>query len=220
MKSLSLIDKVRVQYDFLRLVGNPNDTKRIVSMGQYLTEKSEPEMIEKIVEHTFSNPKFAKMWSEKYFPYIPSLDKLAVYPKKSLGHEYYLHMTKYNLDPNLFPKADFSSPEMYMITRLYQVHDLWHVLTGFDTSVEQELGLQAFGIAQYRAPMGALIIAGGILHLIRNDPLKATVAIDQVGRGYQMGSRSSFLLAEPILEELDQPLENLRHKYNLNLHAA
>jgi len=220
MKGLSLIDKIKVQYDFLRLVGNPNDTRRIVSMGQYLTEKSEPELIEKIVGHAFANPKFAKMWSEKYFPQVPSLDKLALYPKKSLGHEYYLHMVKFNLDPNLFPKADFSSREMYMITRLYQVHDLWHVLTGFDTSVEQELGLQAFGVAQYRAPMSALIIAGGILHLIRNDPLKAASAIDQVGKGYQLGLRSSFLLAEPILEELDQPLENLQHKYNLQLQAV
>jgi ubiquinone biosynthesis protein Coq4 len=32
----------------------------------------------------------------------------------------------------------------YLLLRLRQTHDLWHVVTGFSTNVPGELGLKAF----------------------------------------------------------------------------
>lgn len=217
MDQLGFLEKIKVQYNFFKLVKNPNDTRRIISIGQTLTEKSDPQILKTVVDSFFAHPSFKKMWKEKYRVEIPSLQKLANYPKKSFGHEYYLHMTNLNLDPDLFPKVNFSAPETYIISRIYQAHDFWHVLTGFDTSVEQELGLQGFGTAQYQAPLNTLIIAGGLLHLMKNDPLRTTVALEYVVRGYEMGSRCKFLLGEPLLEELHLPLETVRRKYGLRV---
>ena len=46
----------------------------------------------------------------------------------------------------------------YVIQRLRQTHDLWHVVTGYDTDPASEVALQAFTYAQLRAP-GSLVLA-------------------------------------------------------------
>lgn len=43
-----------------------------------------------------------------------------------------------------------------MEIRLSQTHDLRHVLTGFDTSLHGEIGLQAFYLGQFPYPLGAM----------------------------------------------------------------
>lgn len=212
---VSFMDKMKIRYNFLKLVKNPSDTERIFRISHLVTSTADPELVEKVLQHAISIPRFRQMWEEKYFPQLPSLHELSQYPCGSFGHEYYLHMKKLKLDPDLFPAANFTSLATYMTTRIYQAHDFWHVLTGFGTSIEEELGLQGFGVAQYRAPMSSMIIAGGILHLLEKNPIQVNVAMDFVAQGLQMGSRCSFLLAEPVLEELRLPLKDVRAKYGV-----
>ncbi len=217
---LGFMDKMKIRYNFAKLVQNPTDTQRIFYINKLVTSTADPEYVEKVLKHAFSIPRFHQMWKERYCPQIPKLKDLAEFPKKSFGHEFYLHMTNLNLDPDLFPAPDLSSQASYITSRIYQAHDFWHVLTGFDTSIEQELGLQGFGVAQCKAPMSSMIIAGGLLHLLGEDPLRVNDAMEFVSRGYRLGLQSPFLLAEPILEQLDQPLDDIRKKYNLELSAV
>ena len=52
-----------------------------------------------------------------------------------------------------------ASDAAYVELRLSQTHDLWHVITGFDTMVAGEIGLQAFHLTQFPHPLGAVLSA-------------------------------------------------------------
>jgi|694.fasta_scaffold21293_10 ubiquinone biosynthesis protein Coq4 len=55
------------------------------------------------------------------------------------------------------------SDAMYGELRLSQTHDTWHVITGFDTSVNGEIGLQAFQLTQIPYPLASVLTAHALL---------------------------------------------------------
>ena len=61
-------------------------------------------------------------------------------------------MKQRGLTPDIFAAKGELSRETYVIKRLRQTHDLWHVLTGIDLDVPGELELQAFTLLQMRVP--------------------------------------------------------------------
>lgn len=55
--------------------------------------------------------------------------------------------------------AEHLNDVVYGELRLSQTHDLWHVITGFDTTVVGEIGLQAFHLTQFPYPLASALTA-------------------------------------------------------------
>ena len=63
-------------------------------------------------------------------------------------------MIRMNLDPkDILVPENVGSDFDYVRAHLRETHDVWHPVTGFDTDVAGELGLQAFYLAQFQAPL-------------------------------------------------------------------
>ena len=58
----------------------------------------------------------------------------------------------------------------YILLRLRQTHDIWHLITGFGTDVAGELGLKAFELAQTRRPMALVLLTFGLLKALIKTP--------------------------------------------------
>ena len=99
--------------------------------------------------------------------------------------------------------------------RLRQTHDIWHVVTGFDTDPASELGIKAVELAQTRRPMAAVVASGGILRFLYKEPEHLGEALSAVSEGYEMGIKAKPLLAQKWEDHWERPLAEWRNLLNL-----
>lgn len=207
---LSLINRLKVTIMLFKLVRNPNRTDLIFKGVDIVSKDSDQRIVKELEQSLLSNESFRGMHEEGYIPSAPKLTELAKLHDDSFGKALHLHMHKNNLDFTLFPRIIPKRPIEYLSARIYQDHDLWHVLLGCGTGVEDELAIQAFGVAQIRTPVGVMIIAGGLLHLLAKNPMKAVAAIEKISNAYLVGKKSKFLLSVKLHDLLEKSLDEVR----------
>lgn len=206
---------VRGLFDFMSLVRDPQDTTRIFALNRHLKDSKQPEWLEKMLASVYADPDMNKAFTLHYWPRLPEFEEMQNLPEGSFGREYATFVIRNNLDKDLFPAPVFSDKTDYLTSRIYQAHDFWHVLTGYTTAIEDELALQAFGVAQYHQPLSALIVSGGLLHILRENPENAELALEKISEGFTRGRRAKNLLTSNVLEKLGEPLIEVRAELNL-----
>lgn len=142
------------------------------------------------------------------------LDALAALPADTLGHAYATFLRSRGLTPAVFDDAppEVSDPAMsYVVQRLRQTHDLWHVVTGHDTDAGSEVALQAFTYAQLRAPSSLILALFGTLRGLRVEPGLARNALTS----FRMGLRAEKLAAFPWEDHWATPLHDVRESLGL-----
>jgi ubiquinone biosynthesis protein COQ4 len=106
--------------------------------------------------------------------------------------------------------ADGDRDRLYMMGRLRDQHDLYHVVTGYGRDLRGELAVLAFTAAQTRNP-GVAAIPGYLL-------LRAGWRSD-LGRlireGFRRGLRAGWLPAQHWEELFDRPLDEVRSTLRL-----
>ena len=202
--------RLQMARGFFQLVRNPERTDLIFKALKMLARAKDQKPIQAIIKAARENTPFSQMIDSGYMPKKPNLNDLAQMPEGSFGKEVYNHMAKNNINFDLFPDEEPELPIEYFSQRMYWDHDLWHVLLNYHTDVADELALQAFNVAQLRTPFGAMIISGGILNLLRKDPLAAADAVGRVADGYQRGKKAKFLLGLKLHEMFERPLAEVR----------
>lgn len=95
---------------------------------------------------------------------------LAALPEGTLGRAYAAFLTRHRLSPEAFagPPAGLANHPRasYMVQRLRQTHDLWHVVTGYEPDPAGEIALQAFSYAETDAPSAAILAGLGTLRAL------------------------------------------------------
>ena len=202
-------------YSFFRFVKNPESTEQIFSMAQEFKKASTHETVDKMISKVYADPDFQSAYDKKYFPRMPSIEELQAMPENSLGQSFYQFIMNWNLDINLFPSEDASDRSQYFLSRIYQSHDVWHVLTNYGTSLEDELALQAFTVGQNRQPLSLLLVSGGLIHLLQKDAEKSYQYLTAITDGFHRGSQAKNLLIHPLIERMRDPLEQVRRDLNI-----
>lgn len=203
-------DKLRIMKLFFQLVKDPNRTDLIFKQVKILTKDPNQPTIQNIEQLALSNETFHAMYDEHYLPEAPSLQTLAELPEGSFGRALYTHMHTHGLTFDIFPRIESDRAIDYLTNRLYQDHDLWHVLLGRGVEVEDELAIQAFGVAQYQSPIGTMIVSGGLLHLLGKNPLRAVDAVQKVAEGFMLGRKAQFLPSVRLHELFPRPLREVQ----------
>jgi len=115
------------------------------------------------------------------------LDALGRLPDGTLGRTYSDFMRERGITPEVFdgaPKQLTDAKVAYVAQRMRQTHDLWHVVTGYETDRDGEILLQAFTYAQLGAPSNLVIAISGTLSNLRQRPTfaRGTIAAYLAGR--------------------------------------
>ncbi len=125
------------------------------------------------VDHMMRDPEVAALCRERYVGRPYTVDELLAYPRGSLGFELGTAMKAQGYDPHFYRDfygtgaPSFASDEEYLRFRVRQMHDIVHVLTGFDmTEFPGELGMQAFNAAQTRRPFSIALVGLGMLRIV------------------------------------------------------
>jgi len=169
----------------------------------------------------FDDPNGAKLFAEHRTidSHTIDLDALEALPEGTLGHAYARFLRSRGLTPEVFdgqPKWVTDERTAYVIQRMRQTHDLWHVVTGKDTDAASEVALQAFTFAQVHAP-GSLILA--VAGTIKGSRTKPTLVRDVV-RAFRLGNQAEELAVFPWEDHWATPLAEVRAMLGLPLAQA
>ena len=138
-------------------------------------------------------------------------------PPDTLGGAYARHMKANGLEPDFYNDGEVPRHRMHFLRlRVRQTHDIWHVITGFDTDPIGELGVKSVEVAQTRRPMAAVVASGGLLRFRLHEPEDLGKVLAAVSAGYQMGIQSKLLLAQRWEQHWDRPLAEWRNMLNLS----
>ncbi len=168
------------------------------------------------------DPQAEAMLKDRYLSPSPDIEKLSGLPDGSLGREFARYLTDNDLDANLLRESAFIGAHRargedpgYLAERGFQLHDVFHVLTGFDTTPLGEVRVVSFTVAQTPAPYPAMIIATRPLQMVLYKPELLPVVMDAITEGWALGRRARSLMAVHWEEYWESPLTELREEYGL-----
>ena len=168
-----------------RVLANPEDTEQVLEFSSLANAGSSRRRI----DNFYDDPRGQRLYAEQRAidSHTVDLEALAKLPAGTLGHAYATFMTSHGLTPNVFdgsPEEVRDPHAAYVVQRMRQTHDLWHVVTNAQTDPAGEIALQAFTYAQSGAPSSALLAAAGSLRSLRHTRavLHDALAMYKIGR--------------------------------------
>jgi ubiquinone biosynthesis protein Coq4 len=178
------------------------------------------------VDFMLQDPRVAELCRERYVGRPYTVSELIKYPPGSLGHELAAAMMEQNFDPRFYrdfygeAPPRFESDEAYLRFRVRQMHDIVHILTGFDmTEFPGELGMQAFNAAQTRRPFSIALVGFGMLRIVLQ-PGELPRTLHQVAKGLAMGYAARSLLAHRFEDDWAKPVAEWRRELGLTDEAS
>ena len=135
-------------------------------------------------------------------------DALRELPDGTLGREYTRFLDDNGITPDAFEELPSVGDERaaWIMLRMRQTHDLWHVLTGYAPDVRGELLLQAFTYAQIRVPSALVLVVFGWLRWMKLD----RKYLSALKVAYERGKAAKFLPTFRWEEHWSTPLGELR----------
>jgi len=194
----------------LRLMRDPNRLPDVFVLDRGLPR----DVIDRIVDAARAHPDGRAALERK--PRLAlDLERLRPLEPGSFGRAVADFYDANGLTPSAIPTLEALDDASFVQAHLYETHDIWHVATGFGSSVAEELGLQAVYAAQIPGRLAPLLIAGGLLQaaLFVHDDFAARLAA--VVRGYSLGKRSVPLFGVPWDDMWELSTDEVRRRLNL-----
>jgi len=203
---------------FKRLLANPDETEHVFVVIRALSGRS----FERLLRRVRKDPMGARIMRERrnLMPLLTNREYLLGLPQETLGHEYCRFTLAEQISAEglanaslVMGEADVSSAESEDLDahafgeRLRDMHDLWHVVTGYSRDILGELALLAFTYEQTRER--------GIGYIVRNVERRMSKGEAQdVGEFLReasaRGRRAAFLPAADWEALLERPLDEVR----------
>jgi ubiquinone biosynthesis protein Coq4 len=141
-------------------------------------------------------------------------------PEGSLGREFAEHMIENGLSVDALPSMQSPDELSYVRAHLYETHDVWHVVTGFGADVADELGLQAFYLAQLPARLAVVILTAGLFHTLFYAWEERDPRMQAIARGWLLGHKAKKLFGVRWAELWTTPLSDVRRMLHVDLELA
>ena len=202
-----------------RLVRNPTHTHEVFTIIKALSGSDLQKGLDR-----FKGTEFGEKVLRNRLQLRDSLKKrnlLAKLPAGSLGREYQKFVQEENLSADGLEKAnerslqaEITDPELKLFAaRQRDMHDLWHVVTGYGRDELGEACLLAFTYAQNKNRGVGFIAFVGCFKLFANYRFNALKAILQ---GYRIGRKAAWLPEQDWESLLANQLNNVRDHLNIS----
>jgi ubiquinone biosynthesis protein Coq4 len=220
-KFFNLRNNLGALYALLMLGRRPDRVKYVFMIGDRQDNLAEVARAAGQFPDPFACAELDAMWACKYHPTRYELDELTSMPEQTLGAVYSKFMLARGLKPDFYEDISPRHKMHYLRLRLRQTHDIWHVLTGFDSDQFGEVGLQGFYFGQVTNGQSALIFAGAILKSVlrcRFGELERFIVF--FCDGYNAGRQSQNLLPVKWEEHWHDTLATLRERHAIRQAAC
>ena len=232
LAAVGILDSVRQRWQqrvrplkarraFRRLLEDPDGTEHAFVVLRSLAGRS----YERLMRRVRQDPQGARIVAERrdLIPVLSDREYLLGLPEDTLGYHYGRFVEAEQISAQGLAAASLASGEDGTATsvgepdvdaevfgaRLRDMHDLWHVVTGYGRDVQGELALLAFTHEQTGDPGAGYIVRNVEKRMRRGgDPLIG----DFLRRASARGRRAAFLPAADWEALLERPLEEVRRE--------
>jgi ubiquinone biosynthesis protein COQ4 len=217
---MGLVQKLRGKAKAVRgLVRLTKDPTRLEEVFQIAEGFETQERAAAILKDFRDDPQHAAALKDR--PRIGHLDlpSMKRFAPGTLGRAVHDELTRLGIDPKdiVLPTGD--SEFDFVRAHMRETHDIWHVVTGFDTDVAGELGLQAFYFAQFRAPLPPLLLSVGMMNTILYAMDDGDRRMRAIVRGWLLGRSAQTFLGVRWGELFVLLLAEVRRRLGVDLAA-
>lgn len=207
-----LLLRLKIVWVLLRLSRTPEKTELVFDLADLLYKTN---AFQAATEKLSAIESFKRLGeTRKLMPEI-DLNSLAEYPEGTLGQVYAKHMLDRKLSPDFYRSLDVVDDKTWTIMWFRQTHDLWHVVTGFDTDPASEIGLQAFMMTQILTPLSSLIVGISLIKAVIKDPAFLGLIIENIVRGVTLAKSGGSLVSYEWDLNWMKPLTQVRAELGL-----
>lgn len=204
---MTKFQKTQLFYQIVRGALNPEDVSYSLKVGDILRKSG---LLSQSVAKIRSQDGGEALFNGRTFNYSHNLDFYSSCPPQSLGRIFYDHLVLNNLDPSKLDPVQIDDDESYLENLIRQVHDIWHIVTDFDTSISGEIGLQAFKAKQMNWPFSMVALGGASFITLLKTPSMIEEYIDQIGRGQLLGKQMKPLILVDWNQHWSKPLKDVK----------
>lgn len=201
------------------LLANPDDTVQVFKIISAFSGGAR----ERLLRRLRTTPVGQRMLRERKALAAVLEDRamLRALPEGSLGREYLAFCERHGITARGLIAASeegtandqFSWEERLVHARMRDAHDLWHVVTGYQTDLLGETALLAFSVAQTKNPALALIVVGALVSKRGDKALKRKLFAE----GFLRGISADWLPAADWEALLPLPLSEVRRTLSIGV---
>jgi ubiquinone biosynthesis protein COQ4 len=197
-----------------RVLADSNRTLDIVTAEEIVAQRQLRSLIDRGLFRVDDEAR--ELWADR--PMLADVDVAALRARapSTLGGAFARFLDRNRLDYELTRQPTPHTRDedaAWLLHRLRQNHDLWHVLVGLGTRGHEEVLIHAFSLAQTGMPTSILIAAlGGIKHIVLE---KRWRELARLRSAYGAGRRAKPLLAVYWERHWDAPLDDVRARLGI-----
>jgi ubiquinone biosynthesis protein COQ4 len=202
-----------------RLMKDKEDTKAVFEIMRALSGNTIPKGYNKLLG-SVEGGKIA-LRAQELQPLLDDHETMAKLPSGSVGRAYLDFVQGRKISAQGLADEsrktgddiDAAHPYSWYARRMRDVHDLWHVLTGYETDALGEVCVVAFSYAQTKSAGFALIAAAGsgnLQRLLPGHPVRRAA-----WQAYMNGRRAAWLPALDYPRLLSENLIDARKRLNI-----
>jgi ubiquinone biosynthesis protein COQ4 len=212
------LDFVHAFRSLQRLLNDKDDTRQVFEIMRALNGASTAKGYQRLLETAeggriaYQREEFARKLMDDAW-----LDSL---PEGSVGAAYRRFIRSENLSADGLAdvsregieSVDEAHPYAWFGRRTRDVHDIWHILSGYHRDALGEACLVAFSYAQ-TGGLGWALIALGAASRARKD--KSQPYVKAIWQGYKRGKAAKWLLGEDYERLMAEPLDAARKRLGI-----
>jgi ubiquinone biosynthesis protein COQ4 len=198
------------------LARDPDDTGQVFKIVAALSGNTQQRILRRLQTSSVGQ----RLLSERrsLLPLLADRERLHALPKNSLGRAYLRFCEQAGITADGLVAAsqegdmtELSPGEQYVHARMRDIHDLIHVVTGYQTDLVGEASVLAFTLAQTKNPGLALIV--GLAYLRPRGPQAHARPV--MREAFARGRKAAWLPAADWEALLERPLADVRRELGI-----
>ena len=158
-------------------------------------------------------------------PGYTDIDALAGCPPGSLGQALHTMLVENGYDPEVLDRESIALRELphalhYLNARILQMHDVWHLAAGYETTSSHEIAISAFQLAQFGHNYSAMFLAAVMSMSCIKEPRGFNVLMQIITEAWQHGRNTPAMMDVPWEREWQHSLVEVRQRYKIPVYES
>lgn len=210
----SVVDGHDEGYDALGI------TEAVASLGAAV----HPDFMQLAEEHARNHPG-ARAALTHDIPGFTDMQTLARCPQDSLGYALYRLIIDNGYDPEVLQRDAIGLEQLphvlhYLNARILQMHEVWHLVAGYETTGTGEIAISSFQLAQFGHNYSSMFLAAVMAIGTFKEPRSFNVLMQVINEGWYHGRQTPWMMDIEWEDEWENSLEDIRARYGINTYNS
>tara|TARA_R110001599_G_scaffold353826_1_gene599260 strand:- start:33606 stop:34634 length:1029 start_codon:yes stop_codon:yes gene_type:complete len=153
------------------------------------------------------------------------IEALALCPDGSLGRSLYNMIIENGYDPEVLDREEIMLSALphslhYLNARILQMHDVWHLVAGYETTSSNEIAISAFQLAQFGHNYSAMFLAVGMAMAVTKEPRGFAILMQIITEAWRHGREAPAMMDIEWEKEWNNSLPDIRATHNIPLYHS